>query len=205
MSSSGLSTMTDFASCGFMRARSLTRVGDPLRTTSLDVPKSLTSRRISSVTSTGSSAVRTTIARPRSLRFASTSSEMTTLSLSLRPMMSVWPTSTTAERPRRRVSSLVSMPLEMMPMIVAPRKMPMRVTASIPNRNLSPSSPLKVPGSSDRVIASQTPSVRDVLLSEGPMPVIWMMTATRMTNRAVRTPSHSSTMPTPRASVLSMR
>ena len=188
-----------------MRARSLTRVGDPLRTTSLDVPKSLTSRRISSVTSTGSSAVSTTIARPRSLRLASTSSEMTTLSLSLRPMMSVWPTSTTAERPRRRVSSLVSMPLEMMPMIVAPRKMPMRVTASIPNRNLSPSSPLNVPGSSDLVIASQTPSVMEVLLSEGPMPVIWMMPATRMTNRAVRTPSHSSTMPTPRASVLSMR
>ena len=66
--------MTDFAEAGFACSRSAMRVGIPLRTTRRDVFRSRTTLRMSSVTSTVSSGDRTTIARPRSLAFASTSS-----------------------------------------------------------------------------------------------------------------------------------
>ena len=81
----------------------------------------------------------------------------------------------------------------------------MSVTTSMIKRNLLPSSPLKVPGSSDRVMANQTPSESDVPESEGPMPLSQMIPAISATKRAVNTPSHSSTIQTPRARALSMR
>jgi hypothetical protein len=67
------------------------------------------------------------------------------------PRMSVWPLSTTNDRPFRSSPSFASNPLVRMPISMLTTKMPAIVTASMASRKThDPLSPPMVPGSSVR-------------------------------------------------------
>ena len=76
------------------------------------------------------------------------------------PRMTVWPVSTTCERPRRRSLSRPSRPLASTPISALTMKMPPRVMANPTSRNDHPVSPATVPVSTVRMVTCQSASAK---------------------------------------------
>ena len=138
----------DAASCGLTRSRSACSVGQPVRHTTRNPEREPSRPRISSSISTLSRSARIATHGRRSLSLATASSEMIVKSCSDQPNRTVWPSSTTSERPFRRSTSFASNPVVMTPTSAATMMMPPIVAANIgKTQNADPSSAETVPGS----------------------------------------------------------
>ncbi len=147
--SSGESTTIERASCGFTISRSERSIGLPVRQTTRVLPSAGTFARIASSISTLSRSARITTTGSRSFAFATASSERIVKIVSAHPRISVWPLSTTKERPLRSSWSFVSSPDAITPINALTISTPPSVTRSITSRNgQPPPSPAIVPASS---------------------------------------------------------
>ena len=118
--------------------------------------------------------------------------------------ITMWPVSTTRERPLSSSSSLLSMLLVSTPIKVLMMKMPPRVTASMAKRKFQPVSPPIVPGSSVRMRLAHIASPSDMGASPaGPMRASHTTKATTSTTTAESSASQPMMAAVPPVKVLS--
>ena len=134
-SESGASRITERAVSWLLSRRSSMSIGEPERQTTRVPRRSGTLTLSSSSMSTLSRSARITMTGSLRLSLACVSSEMIVKIESDQPRITVWSSSSTIERPRRRSASLESMPLARTPIRALTMNRPPRVSASRVSRN----------------------------------------------------------------------
>ena len=198
-SPSGARTMIDFAAPGLMIDRSLRSHGSPLRQIT-STPFSFGAfLAISSSISTLSRSARIAIRAVFPSVFASESSDRMSTIDGDQLRITVWPVSSTRERPLRSSAIFASSPLESTPIKAENTKMPAMVTTSITMRYGQPLSSPTVPLSSVRISDSQPVSMKSCgrCSPSGAMPTITMnrLAATMIASDTAASHPISATVP----------